>query len=331
MFTRFTLLVATKDCTAETAARIFRDRWVCVFGVPLIVQSDQGTHFTSIVFEQTYRDLGIEHILGSPAHARSQGHKRQNQLIDNVRCVAGENPASWPDALVAVQFAHNSARNETTGHLPLSLLLDQSPRCPETLISRALAESGDDEWGSHDRRRNQIGLRVTANLGRLNRVYTKVRSRIESAQRTRAARWTPRGAPFEVGQHVRRKLQPAERRKLGKKLSPYQSGRYVVVERRGVTYYVRPINDETAPVMRRHYDDLEAAPQQMMSWERSGDSESSCDSDRHVMRAQPVSPRYPRRERRPTRRLQMHARNKTYDDRASWASDNSYSSDNDSD
>ena len=238
VFTRFTLLVATEDCTAETAASVFRHRWVCVFGVPLTVQSDRGTHFTSIVFEQTCRDLGIEHPLGSPAHARSHGQvEHQNQLIDNVRCVAGENPASWPHSLVAVQFAHNSARNATTGHSPLSLLLDQSPRCPETLISRALAESAsDDEWGSHDRRRNQIGLRVTANLGRLNGVYTKVRSRIESAQRKRAVRWMPRG-----------------------------------------------------------------------------------------------SPRYPRRERRPTRRLQMDARNKEYDERASWASDNSYSSDYDSD
>ena len=141
--------------------------------------------------------------------------------------------------------AHNSARNATTGHSPLSLLLDQSPRCRETLISRALAESAsDDKWGSYDRRRNQIGLRVTANLGRLNGVYTKVRSRIESAQRTRAVRWMPRGSPFKVGQHVRRKLQPAERRKLGKKLSPYQSGLYVVIERRGVTYYVRPVDDD---------------------------------------------------------------------------------------
>ena len=124
---------------------------------------------------------------------------------------------------------------------------------PETLISRALAESAsDDEWGSHDRRRNQIGLRVTANLGRLNGVYTKVRSRIESAQRTRVVRWMPRGSSFEVGQHVRLKLQPTERRKLGKKLSPYQSGRYVVIERQGVTYYVRPFDDDSARVMRRH-------------------------------------------------------------------------------
>ena len=73
------------------------------------------------------------------------------------------------------------------------------------------------------------------------------------------------------------------RRKLGKKCSPYQSGRYVVIERRGVTYYVRPVDDDSARVMRRHYDDLEAAPQQMLSWEESEDSGSCSLTERDVI------------------------------------------------
>ena len=84
------------------------------------------------------------------------------------------------------------------------------------------------------------------------------------------------------------------RRKPGKKCSPYQSGRYVVIERRGVTYYVRPVDDDSARVMRRHYDDLEAAPQQhqMLSWEESEDSGSCSLTERDVIRERPVSPRY---------------------------------------
>ena len=93
----------------------------------------------------------------------------------------------------------------------------------------------------------------------------------------------------------------------------------------------RPVDGDSARVMRRHYDDLEAAPQQMLSCEESEDSGSCSDTERAVIRERPVSPRYPRRERRPTRRLQMDARNKEYDEGASWASDNSYSSDYDSD
>ena len=92
-------------------------------------------------------------------------------------------------------------------------------------------------YSSDDRRRNQIGLRVTANLGRLNGVYTRERASIEGAQRSRAARWMARGSPFE-GQHVRRKPLSSERRKLEEEIVQQQSERYVVLERRGVTYYV---------------------------------------------------------------------------------------------
>ena len=61
VFSRYCILVPTKDCRAETAARVFRERWVCQIGIPLIVQSDRGTHFTAVVFEETCRALGIDH------------------------------------------------------------------------------------------------------------------------------------------------------------------------------------------------------------------------------------------------------------------------------
>ena len=67
---------------------------VCGCGVPPVVQSEQTTHSTSINFDQKCKDMGIEHLLGSPAHERSQGQlEHQNQLTNNVRCVAGDNAA----------------------------------------------------------------------------------------------------------------------------------------------------------------------------------------------------------------------------------------------
>jgi hypothetical protein len=50
---RYCVLVPTKDYKAEAAAQVFHKRWVCLFGIPLMVQSDRRTHFTSVVFEET--------------------------------------------------------------------------------------------------------------------------------------------------------------------------------------------------------------------------------------------------------------------------------------
>ena len=52
---------------------------------------------------------------------------------------------------------------------------------------------------------------------------------------------------------------------------------------------MRPVDDDSARVMRRHYDDLEAAPQQVLSWEESEDSGSCSDTERDVIRERPQS------------------------------------------
>ena len=43
-FSRYCILIQARDCKEETAAQVFRERWVCQFGIPLMVQSDRSTH-----------------------------------------------------------------------------------------------------------------------------------------------------------------------------------------------------------------------------------------------------------------------------------------------
>ena len=59
VLSRFSLLIPTHDCGAGSAARIFRENWVCVFGVPKVLQSDRGSHFMSSVFKLVCRHLGF--------------------------------------------------------------------------------------------------------------------------------------------------------------------------------------------------------------------------------------------------------------------------------
>ena len=123
VFSRYCILIPTRDCKAETAAQVFRVRWVCQFGIPLMVQSDRGTHFKALVFQETCKALGIQHILSSANHPQSHGQvERQNQLVNKIRFVIEEEPYSWPRAVAVVQFAHNTTANATTGYTPHELL-----------------------------------------------------------------------------------------------------------------------------------------------------------------------------------------------------------------
>ena len=90
--------------------------------------------------------LGTEHARGSPEHAQSQGQvERQNQLFANIRAVCNRNPASWPRAMHAVTFAHNTSVNRTTGVSPQELVFKQQARRPKSFLLPKNPEK-DDEW-----------------------------------------------------------------------------------------------------------------------------------------------------------------------------------------
>ena len=110
------ILIPTRDGKAETAAQVFQERWVCQFGIPLMVQSDRCTYFTALVFKESRTSLGNKSKLSSANHPQSQGQvERQNQLVENIRCVIHEELFSWPRAVNGVQLADNTAVNATTG------------------------------------------------------------------------------------------------------------------------------------------------------------------------------------------------------------------------
>ena len=116
VFSSYCILIPTRDGKAETAAQVFQERWVCQFGIPLMVQSDRSTHFTAMVFNESRTALGNKRKLSSANHPQYQGQvERQNQLVENIRCVIDEEPFSWPRAVDGVQFADNTAVNATTG------------------------------------------------------------------------------------------------------------------------------------------------------------------------------------------------------------------------
>ena len=151
VLTRYVKLVATLDNSAETAVRVLIDEWITQFDLPEVIGSDQGTHFTAIVFETVCKELGIEHARGSPEHAQSQGQvERQNQLFANIRAVCNRNPASWPRAMHVVTFAHNTSINKTTGLTPHELVFKQQARRPETFLLPEDTGGGRRRMGTRD-------------------------------------------------------------------------------------------------------------------------------------------------------------------------------------
>ena len=84
-FTRWTEAYPLEDVRAVTVADVFVREWVCRFGAPVHLNSDQGPQFTSLLFKEMCRKLGIVKTQTTPYHPQSNGlTERVNKTLVNA-------------------------------------------------------------------------------------------------------------------------------------------------------------------------------------------------------------------------------------------------------
>lgn len=99
-------------------------------GLPKAIVSDRDVLFTSTFWTHLHRLLGIELRMSSAYHPESDGStERANCTVSQMlrQCV-GSNQKDWVTKLLAIEFAINLARFESTGYAPFFLNTGRMPR-----------------------------------------------------------------------------------------------------------------------------------------------------------------------------------------------------------
>ena len=130
------------DQTAETVADRFVNEFVCRFGVPAVLHSDQGRNFESRVFKEICHILGIHKTRTTPYNPKSDGLiERFNGTLINMISMMIE-PQSrqrdWDKKLAMATFAYRSAPQDSTGETPNMLMLGRELHLPIDLTTEAL-------------------------------------------------------------------------------------------------------------------------------------------------------------------------------------------------
>ena len=325
VLSRYLMLLPAPDSTAETAARLLFDHWICTFDVPVEISSDRGPHFTAETFRAMCRRLGIRQILGTPLHPEGQGQvERQNQLLRNLRCMCYNDVRLWPKKLPQLQFSHNTAVNASTGFSPFELLFARSARRPETCVSDPPAASGADPATTT----HLPAEEVTQRRQLLDQLQRQAQVGVERAQNKRVddSVVRARGQPFEVGEYVRLRLTSAERGRKGGKMAPALSPLYKVIEVLGGGWSYRLLKVQDSTKVRaekiRHFNDLvrstgrpaEAEAYRPVVYEDGdddADDDGSCTNSSDE-EAPPEQDRRPRRQCGPPECLVVEPERKSY-------------------
>ena len=82
-FTKWVEAYPLPNQEAPTVAEVLVKEYVCCFGVPLLLHSDQGRNFESAVFQGMCQLLGIRKTRTTPYHPQSDGMvERFNRTLE---------------------------------------------------------------------------------------------------------------------------------------------------------------------------------------------------------------------------------------------------------
>uniref|UniRef100_A0A158P4M0 RNA-directed DNA polymerase n=1 Tax=Tetranychus urticae TaxID=32264 RepID=A0A158P4M0_TETUR len=132
ILSRYVFAKLTTNQTAQTVISLLTSLFQ-TFGFPKVIQTDQGTNFTSEAVHQFLKENGIKHEKSNPYHPQSQGIvERCNRTIaERLRSYVLQNGTkNLKNALEASVFAINTSIHKITRFSPYFLVFGRHPRKP---------------------------------------------------------------------------------------------------------------------------------------------------------------------------------------------------------
>lgn len=142
-FTRWPEAFPVPDIRAETIARAFYNGWVCRFGTPEKITTDQGRQFEADLFKCLTNILGIERIRTTSYHPQANGlvERWHRALKSAIRC---HEDKGWAEALPTVLLGFRSVLREDLNATSSELVYGTPIRLPgEFLLEPKESEKVD--------------------------------------------------------------------------------------------------------------------------------------------------------------------------------------------
>ena len=194
-YTKWIEAFAIPNQEAKTVAKIFLDEFVCRFGAPTYLHTDQGRNFESTIFKELCLLLGIKKTRTTPYHPQSDGFIESfNRTLENMLSMyVNENHTDWDLHLQHVMLAYRSKVQETTGPTPHFLLTGREVTVPTDVMFGHAPEVPRPvpEYVAHVRNTLEAAFRT-------------VRDRTQAQQRRQKTYYDRRchGNPYSVGDLV---------------------------------------------------------------------------------------------------------------------------------
>ena len=238
LYTRWGQAYALRQQKTKNIAETFIMKWVCVYGFPRTIVSDNGPGFASQVMKDAMASLGIKIHFTLPYHPQSNGAcERLNETIVNMlSSYTQEAQNKWANYLPFVVFAYNTSVHTTTGFTPYRLLCGREAAVGSEAALR-VRDARENDYPAYVQKMQQDFITSDELIGQRVRQAADTREATNDAYRSITS--------FDVGDQVFVYWPPKSSKKdqLSRKLmSPYRGPFTVTLQFNAVSYQVRDNN-----------------------------------------------------------------------------------------
>lgn len=186
-YTKYVRVFPLTNKTTKQVAGVFHVGWVCLFGSPRQVHTDQGKEFDSSLFYQLCALFHSEKTRTTAYHPQSDGQvERYNRTMwDLLHALVEEDPTRWDENLPYAARAYNATRHSTTGIEPNMLMFGRHAYMPYDVLTPEMPDEvamPQNKYVLSVRRRmrkvHQIARQHLGNAATASRKYNDRRSNL---------------------------------------------------------------------------------------------------------------------------------------------------------
>jgi hypothetical protein len=247
-FTKWTEAYPMPNQEAVTVADKFVKEFICRWGVPSSLHTDQGRQFESKIFQEVCNLLQIDKTCTTSFHPSSNGLvERMNRTLENMlKNFVSDHQRDWDRYVPMVLMAYRSTVHDSTGVSPNRMMLGREVTLPLDLM-----------FGCPPAEMPKDSVEYVAELEEsLEKAHAYAREKLKKAaeRQKRIHDRLVKGSPYQPGDMVWL-FNPL--RKVGKspKLQCYWEGPFKVLRRMGNVLYQIQRSAKTKPKV-VHFDRL---------------------------------------------------------------------------
>lgn len=214
--TKYSIAVPIPNQEADTIAKVFSEHFVCRYGVPLAILTDQGSNLMSEVFRNVCKIFHIKKLNATTYHPETNGalERSHRTLGEYLRNYSTNNSFNWDHWIKFAMFAYNSTPHSSTEYMPFELVFGFKPAIPSSFNNSPEPLYNYSDYSFELKNK----LQVTWEIARQNLISKKEKSKQYYDR-------TSRSENFKVGDKVLLK-NPS---KTKSKLEPLWFGPYEII------------------------------------------------------------------------------------------------------